>query len=211
MTRAHQRLWAIGGIVAAFAILALGWFALISPMLDERRAVLDELDGVELQNQALQRNIDYLAEQNERMPELRAQLELARLELPLEVELESFAASLQTVGERNLVNLTSLSASAPTAIGGEEGSDTTYEVPVTFTVEGPATGVDGFVSDLQAPTQRALLITSVTLQPVGGISGQSIADTVVATYSGTVYVNPSEPLVLSEQAETDDDSAETAE
>jgi hypothetical protein len=219
MTAVQQRLWAFAGVLGTAAVLALGWFLFVSPQLDQANAAGSQYDSVAVQNQTLQTRIDFLEKQSATLPELQKELDAKRVELPVRPEVETFAATLQSIGERDLVSVSTITVGQPVAVkaaapdaasatpaptptpaatsasASADVARVSYALPVTFTVQGGAAAVDAFVQELQAQGQRALLVTKADVQPDAGLaSGGDIAGSVVATYSGNVWVSPLDPV-----------------
>ena len=199
----ETRLWALAGVVVTLAVIGLGWLLLVSPQLETSNQVRAEQVAVWQQNEALTLRVAELEEADARLPELRVELETARQELPVRNQTDAFSADLQAAAEQNLISVASVSIGTPqdsTALAqgvaeadaqaADESIRHTYALPVTFTVEGAAGRVDSFLSDIQARSQRALLVDKAVVLPKAGISGGSIAKDIVVSYSGYIYVSP---------------------
>ena len=204
MTAVQQsRMWAFAAVIVTLVVLALGWFLLVSPQAQAASDVRSEARAVGDRNISLQQRVTTLAQANTRLPELRRELESARTELPVRNQTEVFSASLQSLGERNLVTVTSVTMGAPvdvTALAQGVAADAadslpkdvrpSFALPVTFTVQGKARAVDSFIADVQTRGQRAVLVTKVVVVPSDGIAGGNIAKDIVTSYSGFLYLSP---------------------
>ena len=214
MTSLQQsRLWAFAAVFVTLLVLALGWFLLVSPQAQSAANVRSDARSVADRNLALQNRVATLRDANARLPELQLELESARTELPVRNQTEVFSASLQSLAERNLVTVTSVTLGAPvdvTAIAQGVAADAaealpkdvrpSFALPVTFTVQGKAKSVDAFIADVQTRGQRAMLVTKVVVVPSGGIAGGSIAASIVTSYSGFLYLSPLDAASAAEAA-----------
>jgi hypothetical protein len=137
MTAVQQRLWALAGIAGTAAVLALGWFLFVGPQLDAATSASDDYDSMTAQNAALQTRIDFLKTQEAKLPELQKELDAKRTELPVRPEVETFAATLQTIGERDLVSISTYTVGEPIAVtakdaaAGTTAAATTSAAPAT--------------------------------------------------------------------------------
>lgn len=100
------RIWVLGTVLGAIAIIALGWFLVISPTLTEAaRAHLDR-QGVESQNAVLEAELVQLREQFDGIDALRGELDQLRVALPPGLDSASLVRQLNSLAEANGVQLT---------------------------------------------------------------------------------------------------------
>ncbi|MCU1407295.1 MAG: hypothetical protein JWQ43_3598, partial [Glaciihabitans sp.] len=109
----QSRLWVIGGAVATIVILLMGYLLLISPQLTTAETIRGDTQLALDRNTAMEARITQLRAANENLDELQTDLEAARRELPVRNETEVFASTLQNLGEKNLVSVTSISFGDP--------------------------------------------------------------------------------------------------
>ena len=103
------------------------------------------------------------------------------------VEVQPVAAG---TGESAEAATETAAADAAAAAAAAANARQTFALPVTFTVEGPAASLDSFISELQTAGQRALSITTIVVNPVAGIADGSIAEDIITSYSGFIFLSP---------------------
>src|SRR5690348_4752066 len=95
-----DRLWMIGGAVAAVVLLAVGWFFLISPQNGHTATFTGQTDDARTKLVTLQQRLSQLQKQNEDLPEYQAKLRSDQAALPATADLADFLRSLQA-GDEN--------------------------------------------------------------------------------------------------------------
>jgi Tfp pilus assembly protein PilO len=164
MRTAHaDRLWAIGGAVAAVAMLAVGWFFLIGPQYEETSRLRDDAVQARSQLPALQHRLVELRKQNEDLPQYLAQLERDRRALPTTAELSDFLRELQMAGDAVGVAVSGLTVGAPTQV--TAGGTQAYALPINLTAGGTTAKLNQFLDQLQQVQQRAVLINNASIAP----------------------------------------------
>jgi Tfp pilus assembly protein PilO len=160
-TRHADKIWLAGGVLGAAALLALGWFFFIGPQYAEARSLDDRAVQAQLRLTSQQRRLADLRQQNEDLPQYKAQLGRLRQALPPSAATSDFLRELQAAGEAASVSVTGLSIGARKEVAGSGG--TVYALPVALTVEGTVAGLEGFVNELQQVQPRAVLIGNTGL------------------------------------------------
>ncbi|GII24529.1 type 4a pilus biogenesis protein PilO [Planosporangium mesophilum] len=160
-TRSVNRLWALGGVLCAVALLAMGWFFLISPQYARTAGLQDETATAQTRAAVLQRRLSELRKQNDDLPQYRARLETDRAALPTESDLPDFLRGVQSAGDGTGVSVKLLSVGAATQL--TAANTKVYSLPVTLTVTGAVANVERFLTQLQQEQRRAVLIGNANL------------------------------------------------
>jgi Tfp pilus assembly protein PilO len=181
-----DRLWALGGVLSAAALLAIGWFFLISPQNARTSSLHDETATAQSRAAALQRRLGELRQQNGDLPRYRARLEADRQALPTTSDLSDFLRGVQSVGDSTGVSVQLLTVGAATQV---TAADTkVYALPISLTATGATEKVDRFLAQLQQGQPRAVLIgnANLTWKDQSG----SVAGSVDLQLSLQVFVAP---------------------
>ena len=189
-SRHADKIWFAGGVLGAAVLLALGWFFFIGPQYAEARSLDDRAIQAQLRLTTLQRKLADLRQQNEDLPQYRAQLGRLRQALPETAATSDFLRELQAAGEAASVSVTGLSIGARTDVAGTGG--TVHALPVALTVEGEVAGLEGFVNELQQVQPRAVLIrnTNLTSDSSGTSLTVNLLIFVASGESGTAAAPP---------------------
>ncbi|MBE7189356.1 type II secretion system protein GspM [Jatrophihabitans endophyticus] len=186
----QERLWVIGGGLAAVVLLLIGWVFFISPQRSSTASVRSQVDTAQTQNAALETRIAGLQQQSTKMAVYKKQLAAANAALPTSSGVPTFLRSLQKLGNETHTNAVNVTVGAPTALtppvtptdtststdtstpsvtptdttGTTPAASTTgvYELPITAQVTGTNTALDNFLRQLQEVQPRAVLITQIT-------------------------------------------------
>jgi hypothetical protein len=154
---ANRIFFLIGGI-AIIAVLALGWFLGVSPLLDDAGASDSERQTVEAENTAQQAVLAQMKEQYAQLDELNLQLAELQLSVPALAQVEEFIDLTLRVAHASGTKVSSITISEGSLYGGNvvPGAVPPAE-PVSTTGE-PA-----------AP------VTSAALQPTAGLAANLYA------------------------------------
>jgi len=159
-SRHADKIWAIGGVVGAAALLAVAWFFFVGPKYQETASLNEQVVQAQLRLTAAQRTLSDLREQNEKLPQYRAELERLHRALPATPESSDLLRQLQDASETAGVSVTGVTIGTRAEISGAAGS--MYALPVGLTVEGKDTLLESFLTQLQQVQPRAALIKSAT-------------------------------------------------
>jgi Tfp pilus assembly protein PilO len=154
-----DRLWALGGALAAVAMLAIGWFFFISPQNARTGSLAQEAATAQARTTSLQRRLVELRQQNGDLPRYRARLESDRQALPTTSGLSDFVRDVQGIGDSTGVSVQVLAVSAATQV--TAAGTKVYALPMSMTVTGAVANVDRFLEQLQQGQPRAVLIGTV--------------------------------------------------
>lgn len=168
-----DRTWIVGGVVAAVAIAAAGWFLLISPQFGAAAGAGDQLADVQTQNIVLQKRLDTLQKKSSHTDDLTAELQNVYGAIPPRHDLEGFTRQLTVFAKDVGVTITSISPGAPTLITMAETA-----APSTEAADG-APGVTKGASPSDSSSDAAAPTTEASAGPAGNL--YSITVTVVTT------------------------------
>jgi Tfp pilus assembly protein PilO len=166
-----SRLWMVGGVLAAVAMLALGWFFAISTQRAETGRLVDETGTALAQVATLEQRLAELRAQNVDLDRYKGDLERNRRALPSASGLSDFLRDMQSAGERTGVSVSALVVGNPIPVVGA-GSNV-VSLPISLTVGGTGPKLTRFLDELQLVQPRAVLISTVNLAPAesGPLSG----------------------------------------
>lgn len=187
-----NRLIAIVLGLLTVAVFALGWLLGVAPKLAEAAASDSERQLVEVQNAASEAELVRLAEESDRLSELRKQLDKLAVSIPGEHGLEDFLDQLADAAAASGVVIDSVTTgeAAPpiaTAVEGETTADAATEsgdllsIPLTIGVSGPMSGVLTF-SELVQTLPRLTLISALSVNDEAGTARGSL--------TGALFVIP---------------------
>lgn len=180
------RSWLAGGVLAIVALVALAWFALISPQQVATAEVRAQTEDARLQILSLQRRLDDVRTQNANLDEYRRAYATAREALPTVNEVPTFLRSAQDTADKTRTDLRGFVVGSPQEVNGTGA--TIYALPFTVSVGGTADTVERFLQGLQRVQPRAVLVSQVTLVPDG--DGKSVADNVLLTLAFRAFMAP---------------------
>ncbi|GGK57178.1 hypothetical protein Ppa06_15380 [Planomonospora parontospora subsp. parontospora] len=156
-----DRLWIIGGVLAAAVLLVAGWFLLISPEKAEADRLHGDAETAQTQVATLRSRLADLERENADLPRYRSELTEARKALPATADSEKFLEQLQQAGEAAGVFLQGVNVGDPAKL---EGTDAVmHHLSVAVTVTGGAAETEEFLDQIQRVRPRAVLVESVTL------------------------------------------------
>jgi type IV pilus assembly protein PilO len=179
-----DRLWVVGGAIAAAVLTILTWFFLVSPQHQATGALREETLAADGQMPILHARLNELRKQNENLDEYQAQLDRDRLALPTGPAMTDYLRQLQAAGESAGVTVTGLLVGAPKAIG--EANPGMYAMPITVTATGNAVALERFLNEIQQVQARAVLIASANLSAKD--AGGSVVSSSTLTISLHAFV-----------------------
>jgi type IV pilus assembly protein PilO len=182
--RHADRLWMIGGVVAAALLIVSSWFLAINPKNAEADQLHEEKETTEIRLITLRQGLTKLQQDNEKLPQYKATLARNRLALPEDSGVPEFLRQLQDTENSFGVAVTSITVSNPTLVTGTA----VYTVPITLTAEGNADSLGKYLDQLQRTQPRAVLIDSTNFAAASGEDADKNAPTL--TISLKAYVAP---------------------
>jgi len=217
-----ERLWMIGGGLAAFLMILIGYVLVISSQSDETDSVDTKVAAANAQNDALQARVNALAVQNTNLAKYQAAAASALQALPNSSGMPDFLRTLQSVGSQTGTSLTSLTVGTPvdvtaTANGATAGATpapaaaptngtpvagTVYALPISAQVSGSVASLNAFLTQLQAVQPRAVLISQIAEQPNDATgsagSGAKAGGSMSISLTMNAFVAPASPAESSQ-------------
>lgn len=164
----NNRLISLALIAGALAILVLGWFLGVSPILDQAAAANAQRDTAAASNVALEARNAALKEQFANLAELEDELGPLSASVPFDGDVSAFLNRINALGDQIGVSLDSLTVGSAEVVTAGEVVDPTAEAPATDaaspTTEDPATPAEPAPAD----TSTGLVSIPVTVVVKGG-------------------------------------------
>ncbi len=190
---AKTRQWSLLTAVAVVAVLAAGWFLVISPKHAAAGRLRTEATAASGVNDTLRVQISALTAQALKLPQQRARLAVLAAKIPDNPALPTLIRTLRDAAEHAGVDLVSLQPGAPaaftpgavagaaapvapgTAAGGSAaaGAGQLLAIPVTVQVSGGFYQLEQFLTNLE-DMPRSFLIGQLTVAPTGGASASGL-------------------------------------
>lgn len=192
------RIWTIGGAALIVAILALGYFLGVVPLLTQAATADGDRAAAEQQNSIHEARLVELRAQAEQLDDLELQLATLHEALPADLDSAGFFDYLQGAAGEAGVAVTSVTIGEAMTYGASgDGSIPAVEVDpalnnrlftstVSVTVDGDAAQVLAFAKALQSG-DRLFFEETVTFTGSGGEAGGG-------TINGYIFVVTDEPL-----------------
>lgn len=197
--------------LVTIAVMALGWFLLISPKRGEAADLRDQTAAQDAANAQLQAKVAMLREQAKDLPKQRARLALIAVNIPDNPQLPSLIRSLTKTARDSRVDLQALQPGAPAAVASTVAGATTapvrpgqpvapvglQQIPLAITITGDYFEAANFVNRLEG-LRRSLLVTGLAITPVGaaapGSTGGStaspeVSDDIRLVVTGRVFTS----------------------
>jgi type IV pilus assembly protein PilO len=191
------RLWLLLTAVVVVAVLAGGWFLLVSPKRAEAADLGAQTAATEQQISALRSKLTELQDKQRNLPAQQAALEAISKQIPSDPALPALIRALTNAGRSSGVDLMNIAPGAPAplgAVGGTTGTAAATQSPinvitVTVAAKGSYNQVQQFVQRLES-LQRAFLVQGFQLAPdtAAGSSGTASGD-LLLTVNGQVFTS----------------------
>jgi type IV pilus assembly protein PilO len=214
---AKMKQWIALGTVGMLAVLAAGWFLLVSPKRGEAAGIRDDVASQQTTNSALQTQLAMLKAQAKTLPEQQASLARVAAKIPDNPALPALIRALSKAADDTGVELVSLapgtpgpvaatapaaatpSARTPVAAGAAAPAASPFSpgvltaIPLSINVVGGYFQVEQFFDRLEN-LARATKVTGFTMapgtNPVKPAAGQDAATgkTLAAAVNANVYM-----------------------
>lgn len=185
------RKWSLMAAVLVLAILAAGWFLLVSPKRGEAAALREQTVSQEDANARLVQQLEVLKAQQAELPQQRAKLAVMRTQIPDNPALPTLIRDLTAAGRRVGVSIDTMAPAVPvpavaavpaapvatTTTADASGTTTPapaapvapslFQVPLTLNVTGSYFELEQFVNKLEG-LKRSFLVSGFTVAPAGG-------------------------------------------
>jgi len=178
-----DRLWMVGGVLAAAVLVAITWFLLVTPQHAERDNLRESVSVTQRQLSQLEQRISKLQKDNEHLPEYQAELAQAQKALPASPALSDLLRELQDAGDNTSVTVSGLNVGNLTPLTTTGGQ--VYTLALSLTAAGPIDKLNAFLDQLQQVQPRALLISTASLSRTAAAS-----PTASLSLTLTAFVSP---------------------
>jgi type IV pilus assembly protein PilO len=172
------RKWSAAAVVLIVAIVAAGWFLLVSPKRSDATELKAQTATQESANVALQEKLEELKAQQADLPKQRARLAEISTKIPNNPALPSMIRDLTAAGRKVGVSIDSMAPSAPVAVaaaaaapgavaapapaGAAGATDSLLQVPLTLKVTGSYFELEQYLNKLEG-LKRSFLVTGFNL------------------------------------------------
>lgn len=189
-------------VVAAIAVLAAGWFLLVSPQRSKATDLHSQQTAEESRTHSLLNQIQQLKAERQELPQVQAELAKIALRLPANPSLPALVGELTKAADGAKVDLQTITPAAPVATttaatgpqtlpakgtatgqGAATPTGTLMQVPVTLTAVGSYFELELFLSNLEH-LQRAMFIPSINIVPGNPLAKAPAAGTPAASWTG---------------------------
>lgn len=164
-----KRLWLVIGALGVIATLVLGWFLLVSPLVDGGLQAEAEARQIEASNAELEAQIAVLAKQYEDIDLLRDELEQMLTSVPGDLDYAELIRQLEAAQVASGARIISVTP--------DDATPFTPAVPMVVELEEPADGEDA------PPAAKPVIV-----DPTAGLAPVDPADTSILSSSGLVLV-----------------------
>jgi Tfp pilus assembly protein PilO len=192
MTQARR--WSLLAVLLAAAILASGWFLLVSPTRGDASVLREETATAETANVQLRSKLQQLKALAPELPKREAEFAAIRRQIPDNPALPELIRQLNAAADKSSVDLISLAPGTPVAIvtstapvaagSAAPVKDELLQVPLTLEMQGSYSQLEDFVGKLEG-LRRAMLVTAFTLKSKDEAEG---GDTLTLSVTGRVYM-----------------------
>lgn len=214
------RIWTVGAVALIAAILALGWFLGIAPLLAQKSAADAERANAELQTATQQAQLQIMKADFENLDAILADLEPLATSIPASEGVERFAAYVSQVAAAHELSVTSYvaaempfggqvvegeAATTSTGTGGPAlttAAGTVYALPITIGFEGTPEALTDAVHTLQTGP-RLFLVQNVSFArgSAGGTPSATVTGYLFLLTDRTLAATPEESATTSATTE----------
>jgi Tfp pilus assembly protein PilO len=192
MTKSRQ--WVALGAVGCLALLAVGWFLLVSPQRSKIHQLHQDNASQQQRNAALLLELQTKEGEARGVTQKEIQLAALQAQIPGSPALPGLIRELVTSSSTAGVDLSSIQPGLPTALTAlgdtpvSAPANGVLQIPLTLQVTGTYYNVEEFLTNLQA-VDRALLVSGFSLAP-GKSSGTSSPTLDVSITARAFMTNP---------------------
>ena len=201
---------AAGTAVAALAILALAWFALVAPQRSHAADLKAQAATARQSSSTLQAQLEQLRAQAKLLPKQRGILDAIDKQLPSNPALPALVRSLTRAADSSGVTLVSIAPGLPTVVAAappagaavgttpvSTGSSQLASIALALTVEGTYFELEQFQQTLESLT-RSYKATTITFAPgsrsaAGKTSSDGYTGQITANVTGQVFMTVNRP------------------
>src|SRR4051794_7949773 len=194
-----MRQWSILTAVGVVAVLAAGWFLLVSPQRSHAAGIRTQVAGQQQATAALQSQVNQLEQQKKGLPAQQRKLAKIATQVPDNPALPALIRQLSAAAQDANVRLVSLApstpaivAAAPTAVSGTTAGATPAtlaQIPLNLQVTGSYFNVESFFHAVEH-LDRSMIVTSFTLAPANSGASTSGGSGTTSTGSSVGAIPP---------------------
>jgi len=195
----ESRKWSAGAVVLIAAIVAAGWFLLVSPKRTEAADLKTQTATQDATNVTLEQKLQELKAQQADLPAQRARLAEIQHAVPGNPGLPSLIRDLTAASSKVGVTIDAMMPAAPAAVttaasavvaqpdpaAAAAAGPVLYQVPLSLNVSGSYFELEQFVQQLEG-LQRAFLVTGFSMAPK---PSEEAPDDLGLTVAGRVYMS----------------------
>lgn len=175
--KTHQ--WIAITVVASLAVLAAGWFLLISPKKSQVAGLKSDAAAAEQNNQGLQTKLAMLRSQQKDVAAENAALAKLATQIPTTPDLPGLLRKLVTNAATADVELTGLTPAEPVALTSAPGVSS---ITIAMSASGDYANVEQYVNGLET-LDRGLLVSGITMTPTNTPTAVGVSPTLTANIS----------------------------
>ncbi|MDP9417854.1 MAG: type 4a pilus biogenesis protein PilO, partial [Actinomycetota bacterium] len=194
------RVWSAFAAVAMVAVLAAGWFLLVSPKRGEAAELREQTVTQGVANALLETKLKQLVEQHKQLPAKRAELADLAAQIPGEPGLPDLIRQLTADAKAAGVDLKSIAPGDPaplstaTGTAAATGAPQILQVAVAVNVSGEFYEHERMLEKLES-MRRLFQVTGFTVSPRQLEAGQRIP-VIDMTINGRVFMLSSGPVLV---------------
>lgn len=229
MSQVKSSTWIVGAVLLSLVVIALSWFVLASPTLDEADIARTDAEAAEHRNDQLRVQNAALKKEFERLPELEAELAALQVHVPATPLITEYNLTLGLLAQERAVTILNVEtgpavevmpvaavdgvSAAEVVATADDGVAGLYAIPLTIGALGTYDNTTLFLDDLQQANPRLLSVTGLTIEgqdeaeASGGRPATAQGDA-EQTITGYLYVLSRDSLVTVDVPT--DDAADTS-
>jgi Tfp pilus assembly protein PilO len=171
----RDRLWLVGGLVAALLLTLLVWQLVIKNQQDKTNSVKDDVATAQQQVVDSTRQLNQLRADSANLAKYQATLAADQQALPTSDGVAAFLRELHDAGDAAGVAVVQLTVGKPTVVtGATVAGSPVYDLSLSLVVTGPLDALNAFLKQVQAEQPRAVLLKSVNESPGSTDGGASM-------------------------------------
>lgn len=179
----RTRKWIALTAVASIAVLAAGWFLLISPKKSSIADMKSQAVTAESNNQGLQTKLAMLKSQSKGLAAENAKLAALAKKIPLTADLPALLRQLAAAATTSNVDLVSLTPAQPVALTAAPGVNA---ISLAIGVKGTYFNVEQYLNALES-LDRGLLVSGVSAAPETDPSTAGASPDLTVSITGLVF------------------------
>lgn len=190
-----SRLWTTGTALVVVAVLALGWFLLVSPKRSSAADLKSQATEAEAANMSTEASVRQLKLEQKQLPAQRAQIAAIKRQIPSAPLEPSLIRQVTRIASDADVDLASITPNPLAPVAGTEG---VQFIGTSIVVGGDFSKLKAFLDGLEE-NERSFLVTGFNIAPSEG--AEEIKGDLVMTVSTRVFV-ASTPVAAAAAATT---------